>query len=454
MIYSLEVAILAAGSGSRMRSKKPKVLQTLAGQPLLWHLLQTVDQLDPEMIHVVVGEHETEIRNHFEGRTNVNWIRQKNPMGTGDAMQKVVPHLLTNSRVIVLLGDAPLVRKETMAALLAHKGDLVILTTIVSDPTGYGRIVRKAGEISEIVEEKDASASQRGIKEINTGVMAADSERLKEWIKRLDNNNVQREYLLTDLVKIAKEDGANISSNEVSNQFEVKGVNTFSQLAKLERALQKNKAELLMEAGVQIMDPSRLDVRGNLQAGKNVFLDINVVFEGEVSLGNNVVIGPNCIISDSQIGDGSFIKANSVLEGAIVGEDCSVGPFARLRPGAVLGDQCSVGNFVEVKKSELGKGSKANHLAYLGDSSVGEGANIGAGTITCNYDGSSKSRTEIGSNAFIGSNTSLVAPVSVGDGATVGAGSTITKDVKPGDLAIERSTQKTISNWKRPPKKD
>ena len=454
MVKPIEIVILAAGVGSRMRSEKPKVLQTLGGVPLLHHLLETVHDLNPIKIHVVVGRHASEIKNQTDNRMEINWVIQEKPKGTGHALAQVVPHLLLESRLLVLLGDAPLVKRETMEALLSDKSDLVILTTKVSDPTGYGRIVREGGEFSEIVEEKDTSSSQKLINEINTGVMVINSKKVEAWVNKITDNNVQKEHLLTDMVKIANHEKATVSSLEVFDSSEVQGVNTFSQLANMERVLQKNKAERLMESGVQIMDPTRIDIRGTLKAGKGVVLDINCVFEGQVVLGDNVLIGPNCVVSDSKLDSGTVLKPNSVLEGADVGKNCSVGPFARLRPGAVLGDDVSVGNFVEVKKSVFGVGAKANHLAYVGDSEVGAGANIGAGTITCNYDGANKSKTKIGKNAFIGSNSSLVAPVSIGDEATVGAGSTITKDVKDGELAVGRSSQKNVAGWMRPKKKD
>lgn len=454
MIRPIEIVILAAGAGSRMRSGKPKVLQTLGGEPLLHHILKTVHDLDPKKIHVVVGQHASEITQGIDQRMKINWVMQEEPKGTGNAVVQVVPHLMQESRLLVLLGDAPLIKSKTMQGLLSEKSDLVILTTTVADPTGYGRIVREGGKLSEIVEEKDASKSQRLINEINTGVMAINSAKVQDWVNKITDDNVQKEYLLTDIVKIANKQKASVSSIAVFDPSEVEGVNTFSQLAKMERVLQKDKAEKLMESGVHILDPTRIDIRGTLIAGKEVSLDINCVFEGKVVLEDNVKIGPNCVVVDSKLGAGTVLKPNSVVEGAEIGKNCSVGPFARLRPGALLGDDVSIGNFVEVKKSSFGIGAKANHLAYVGDAEVGAGANIGAGAITCNYDGTNKSKTKIGKNAFIGSNSSLVAPVSIGDDATVGAGSTITKDVKDGDLAVERSSQKNVSGWTKPKKRE
>ena len=454
MIRPIEIVILAAGAGSRMRSGKPKVLQTLGGEPLLHHILKTVHDLDPKKIHVVVGQHASEITQGIDQRMKINWVMQEEPKGTGNAVVQVVPHLMQESRLLVLLGDAPLIKSKTMQGLLSEKSDLVILTTTVADSTGYGRIVREEGKLSEIVEEKDASKSQRLINEINTGVMAINSAKVQDWVNKITDDNVQKEYLLTDIVKIANKQKASVSSIAVFDPSEVEGVNTFSQLAKMERVLQKDKAEKLMESGVHILDPTRIDIRGTLIAGKEVSLDINCVFEGKVVLDDNVKIGPNCVVVDSKLGAGTVLKPNSVVEGAEIGKNCSVGPFARLRPGALLGDDVSIGNFVEVKKSSFGIGAKANHLAYVGDAEVGAGANIGAGAITCNYDGTNKSKTKIGKNAFIGSNSSLVAPVSIGDDATVGAGSTITKDVKDGDLAVERSSQKNVSGWTKPKKRE
>jgi bifunctional UDP-N-acetylglucosamine pyrophosphorylase/glucosamine-1-phosphate N-acetyltransferase len=329
---------------------------------------------------------------------------------------------------LILLGDAPLVKRATLDELTSVDADLTVLTVDMVEPYNYGRILRQDERVMEIIEEKDANKQQRSITEINSGVMVADGKKLVSWLKQLTDDNAQKEFLLT-------------------------GINTFSQLAGLERALQHKTAQQLMDQGVQLMDPARIDVRGNLVVGRGVSIDVNAIFEGEVTIGDDVAIGPNCVITDSQIGTGSVIKANSVLERAIVGERCSVGPFARLRPGAELEDEVAVGNFVEIKKSKLGKGSKASHLTYLGDSSIGAGANIGAGTITCNYDGVNKYETHIGDGAFIGSNSSLVAPVSIGAGATVGAGSTITKDVEANALALGRGKQKSIANWQRPTKK-
>ena len=453
MSKSLEICILAAGVGSRMRSDKPKVLQTLAGKPLLEHLFETVSSFSPTRIHVVVGQGSEEIKAKFSDRTDINWVYQAERKGTGHAMQQAAKGLDLDSRVIILLGDAPLVKKLTLDELTSVDADLTVLTVDMPDPYNYGRILRQDSRVLEIIEEKDANDQQRSIKEINSGVMVADAAKLVSWLNQLTDDNAQKEFLLTDIVRYANNEGSVVKAYKTDDPVEVTGINTFTQLARLERTLQGLKALELMDQGVQLMDPERIDVRGNLTVGRGVSIDVNSIFEGEITIGDDVVIGPNCVITDSQIGTGSVIKANSVLEQTIVGDHCSVGPFARLRPGSELADQVAVGNFVEIKKSKLGKGSKASHLTYLGDSSIGAGVNIGAGTITCNYDGANKYQTYIGEGAFIGSNSSLVAPLNIGAGATIGAGSTITKDVDPNVLALGRGKQKSIANWQRPTKK-
>ena len=454
MSQSLEICILAAGVGSRMRSEKPKVLQTLAGKPLLEHLLETVSSLSPTRIHVVVGQGSEEIKAKFSERADINWVYQAERKGTGHAMQQATTAVDQDSRVLILLGDAPLVKKATLVELTSVDADLTVLTVDMPDPYNYGRILRQDSRVLEIVEEKDASDQQRSIREINSGVMVADAEKLVSWLSQLTDDNAQKEFLLTDVVRYANNEGSIVKAYKTDDPVEVTGINTFTQLAQLERELQRTKALELMDQGVQLMDPERFDVRGNLIVGRGVSIDVNSIFEGEITIGDDVVIGPNCVITDSKIGTGSVIKANSVLERTIVGDHCSVGPFARLRPGSELADQVAVGNFVEIKKSKLGKGSKASHLTYLGDSSIGAGVNIGAGTITCNYDGANKYQTNIGEGAFIGSNSSLVAPLNIGAGATIGAGSTITKDVDANVLALGRGKQKSIANWQRPTKKN
>ena len=450
MTQSLEVCILAAGLGSRMCSDKPKVLQTLAGKTLLEHLLQTVSSFSPTRVHVVVGQGAEEVKAAFAEQTNIEWVYQAEQKGTGHAMQQAATGIDPDALVLILLGDAPLVKRETLDELTSVDADLTVLTVDRAEPYNYGRIIRQDDQVIEIIEEQDANEQQRLIKEINSGVMVADGRKLVSWLGQLTDDNAQQEFLLTDIVRFANHEGSIVKAYKTDDAVEVAGINTFSQLAELERALQIKTAQQLMDQGVQLMDPARIDVRGILVAGRGVSIDVNTIFEGEVTLGDDVIIGPNCVITDSQIGAGSVIKANSVLEQAIVGERCSIGPFARLRPGTELNDEVAVGNFVEIKKSKLGKGSKASHLTYLGDSSIGEGVNIGAGTITCNYDGVNKFETHIGDGAFIGSNSALVAPVTIGARSTIGAGSTITKDVDADVLALGRGKQKTIANWQRP----
>lgn len=449
----LEICILAAGVGSRMRSNRPKTLQPLAGRPLLAHLLDTVAQLEADQTHVIVGQGADEVRAAFADRTDINWVYQHERLGTGHAMQQAVPSLAAHGRVLMLLGDAPLISLASLRSLTESTSDLSILSVDMAEPFNYGRIIRDGERVTRIVEEKDASDAEQLITEINTGVMCASTAGLRDWLARLDSDNAQQEYLLTDIVEHANAAGCLVSAIKAKDPVEVTGINTFEQLANLERHYQMTRAKELMAQGVHLADPARVDIRGELTTGADVSIDVNVIFEGSVKLGDGVRIGPNCVIKDTVIGAGSVIKANSVTEGATIGSNCSVGPFARLRPGAVLADEVGIGNFVEVKKTTLGRGSKASHLAYLGDSTLGEGVNIGAGTITCNYDGVNKYETHIGDGAFIGSNSSLVAPVTIGAGSTVGAGSTITKDVDEQVLAIGRGKQVTISNWQRPQSK-
>ena len=448
-IDKVEICILAAGMGSRMKSDKPKVLHTLAGRPLVGHLIQTVQIVAPEKIHMVIGKGADQVKQAFAD-SDLNWVMQNEQKGTGHAVMQALPDISADSKVLILYGDAPLIRPQTALALINADCDLGILTVNLDNPFNYGRILRGDGEqVLAIVEEKDATEEQRKICEINSGVMVTTGKLLTDWLARIDTNNAQQEYLLTDIVGLANEDGCKVRAIVTDDPLEASGVNNFTQLAALERVYQMRQAEELMDAGVHIIDPARIDIRGNLSAGKNVRIDVNCIFEGDVTLGNDVTISSNCVIKDSTIADGSLIKPNSMLEEAIVGEKCSVGPFARLRPGAHLVNTVSVGNFVEVKKTTMGHGSKASHLAYLGDAEIGADVNIGAGTITCNYDGVNKHLTEIEDNVFVGSNSSLVAPVRIGEGATIGAGSTITHEVE-GGLAIGRGKQKVIANWKGP----
>lgn len=451
---NIEACILAAGMGTRMRSNRPKVLQRLAGRPLLAHLLDTLDALEPSRIHVVIGEGSELIQAAFPDAKNVNWVMQTERLGTGHAVMQAATHFSPGSHVIMLLGDAPLISVDTLTAMAQMDCDLGVLTVDMKDPCNYGRIVRdENGNVTAIVEERDATVEQKAIQEINTGGMVAKASLLSHWLTSLDCKNDQREYLLTDIVAIAANAGCKVSAYKTSEVTEVTGINTFEQLASLEKEHQGRNALKLMEQGVHIIDPSRFDLRGEVKVGKDIVIDINVILEGKVVLEDGVTIGANCIIKDSKIGRNTVIKPNSVIDETIVEADCSVGPFARLRPGTHLKKAVAVGNFVEVKKSTLGEGSKASHLAYLGDSTIGTSVNIGAGTITCNYDGVSKHETHIEDNVFVGSNASLVAPVTIGEGSTIGAGSTITRNVEGNVLAVSRGRQKIISHWQRPAKK-
>jgi bifunctional UDP-N-acetylglucosamine pyrophosphorylase / glucosamine-1-phosphate N-acetyltransferase len=446
----LEICILAAGMGSRMKSDMPKVLHPLAGQPMLAHLLATVQALEPSKIHVVVGQGAALVQQAFAHR-EICWALQAQQLGTGHAVMQALSEVSARSRLLILAGDGPLISLSTLKLLLASDADLAVLTVDQPDPTNYGRIVRdNSGCIKAIVEERDATDEQRLLTEVNTGVMLAAAEQLKTWVGQLTTNNAQGEYLLTDIVAIAGAAGARVEPVKATDAGELQGINNFIQLAQAERFYQARQAERLMLAGVHLVDPARIDIRGNLTAGRNVHIDANCIFEGQVSLGDNVRIGPNCVIKDSAIEAGVELKAFSMLDGAAVAEGCQVGPFARLRPGTRMLANAAVGNFVEVKNTVLGAGSKASHLSYLGDASIGAQVNIGAGTITCNYDGVNKHQTVIEDRVFVGSNTALVAPVTLGAGATVAAGSTITKDVKQQQLAVARSRQTAIDNWQGP----
>ncbi|RUO35498.1 UDP-N-acetylglucosamine diphosphorylase/glucosamine-1-phosphate N-acetyltransferase [Aliidiomarina shirensis] len=455
----LNVVVLAAGKGTRMRSNLPKVLHPVAQKPMVQHVLDTALLVGAQQLQLVYGHGAEQLQTHlaeFSEQHGVTWVEQAEQLGTGHAVQQTIPNISDNDTVLILYGDVPLTRPETLQNLLAAKADnaLALLTVTLPDPTGYGRIVRDSfGQITGIVEHKDANDIEREITEVNTGMMAADGKAIKRWLSQLDNNNVQGEYYLTDIVAMAASEGVHIASSQPAEIAEVEGANNRVQLAALERAYQQRKAEELMIAGATLLDPARIDVRGNVSVGEDVVIDINVVLEGNVSIGDGAVIEPNCVIRDSQIAAGARIKANSVLEGARVGENAQVGPFARLRPGTELAQDAAVGNFVEIKKSYFGVGAKAGHLSYIGDTQVGAGANIGAGTITCNYDGVNKHKTEIGAGAFIGSNSSLVAPVSIGENATTGAGSVVTVNVADGELAVGRAKQRNISGWQRPTKK-
>jgi len=448
----LNIVILAAGKGTRMVSDKPKVLHTLAGKPLLQHVLDCALSLQPQQVCVVYG-HGGEAVPQAMAQYNARFLIQEPQLGTGHAVQQALPYLENDSRTLVLYGDVPLIQHSTLHQMLQAGEGLVLLTVNLDDPTGYGRIVRNAeSDVQSIVEQKDASPEQLKIEEVNTGIMLVPTAKLREWLGRLGNNNAQGEYYLTDIVAMAVQQGVPVHTVQPAQRWEVEGINNKMQLATLERVWQQNVARRLMLQGVTLADPARLDVRGDLTCGRDVEIDVGCIFEGKVTLGDSVQVGPYSIIRNAAIAPGTQIAAYSHIDASEVGANCRIGPYARLRPGTRIGDDAHVGNFVEIKNSEIGQGSKANHLTYIGDSTVGCRVNIGAGTITCNYDGANKFRTVIGDDAFIGSDTQLVAPVTVGKGATIGAGSTITRDTPEGELTLSRSKQISISGWQRPKK--
>ncbi len=453
---SVDVVILAAGQGSRMKSALPKVLHKVGGKPMVQHVIDTAGQIEAANLHVVIGHGADQVTSLLASQS-VQVALQAEQLGTGHAVAQAMSAVADNGITLVLYGDVPLIQLETLQQLvsLAVQDRLALLTVQLEDPTGYGRIVRKAdtGEVQAIVEHKDASPEQLSITEVNTGILALPSAYLKQWLPQLSSNNAQGEYYLTDIIAMAAAEQVRISALQPLAEQEVQGVNNRVQLAELERWYQLQQAQALMLAGVTLADPARIDLRGTLTTGQDVFIDVNCVFEGEVVLGDNVVIEPNCCLKNTTIGAGSHIKANSVLESAVLDSDCDVGPYARLRPGTQLAANAKIGNFVETKKAVVGEGSKINHLSYVGDAVLGRGVNVGAGTITCNYDGVNKSLTEIGDGAFIGSNSSLVAPVQIGSMATVGAGSTITKNVASEALAVTRAKQAQVDQWPRPQKK-
>jgi len=451
----LSVVILAAGQGRRMRSSLPKVMHKLAGKTLLARVLDMASRLPCRQIYVVYGEGGALAREAHPA-PEVQWVEQKERLGTGHALAQVIDFIPDQDDVAVLYGDVPLLTQQTLEKLTAAAAEtgFALLTAKLPDPTGYGRIIRDAnGKIMKIVEEKDATDQEKSVREINTGTMVVKSRWLKKWLRKLSADNAQKEYLLTDIVAMAVAEDIAAHSVEPASEMEIAGVNDRAQLAFLERYHQFTQAQALMRQGVTLADPARFDLRGELQAGADVFIDVNVIIEGKVRLGNGVTIGPNCLVRDAELGDGVAVFSHCVIDNAIVGRGSKLGPFARIRPGTSLGAETQVGNFVEVKQSTIKAGSKANHLAYIGDSEVGAGVNIGAGTITCNYDGAAKHKTLIGDDVFIGSNTELVAPVTINDGATIAAGATITKDVEAGALALSKREQKTIKNWRRPGKK-
>ena len=448
----INIVILAAGKGTRMYSAKPKVLHALAGKPLVQHVLDCATTLQPQQMCVVYG-HGGEAVPLAMQQYGAKFVIQEPQLGTGHAVQQAMPHLPDGSRTLVLYGDVPLIRHSTLHQMQQAGEGLVLLTVNLENPTGYGRIVRDLqGDVQCIVEEKDATAEQRELREVNTGILLAPTEELRTWLSKLGNNNAQGEYYLTDIVAMAVQQGLAVHTVQPAHRWEVEGINNKIQLADLERVWQQNVAAQLMAQGVTLADPARIDVRGKLTCGRDVEIDVGCIFEGNVNLGDFVRVGAYSIIHNATIAQGTQIAPYSHIDESEVGANCHIGPYARLRPGTTLHDDAHVGNFVEIKNSEIGKGSKANHLSYIGDSTVGSRVNIGAGTITCNYDGANKHRTIIEDEAFIGSDTQLVAPVTVGKGATIGAGSTITANAPAGELTISRGRQTTIPRWKRPVK--
>jgi bifunctional UDP-N-acetylglucosamine pyrophosphorylase/glucosamine-1-phosphate N-acetyltransferase len=451
----VEVVILAAGKGTRMYSDIPKVLHRIAGQPMLQHVLQSAAKIDAKRIHVVIGHEAAKIQKEFSA-ADILWVRQTEQLGTGHAVIQAMPQVDDSSTVLVLYGDVPLIQSETLQALInkTADGSLAILTLISADPSGLGRILRdQDGRPIAIVEEKDADAQQKLIKETNSGILAVSAMKLRDWLGRLTSNNAQGEYYLTDVIALAVADQCTVDALVLHDELEVLGVNNKTQLAQLERHYQRRAANKLLTAGVSLADPLRIDIRGELTCGRDVEIDINVIFEGKVILGDRVKIGPNVCIKNTVIGDDSVIHANSHIDGAKIKNRCSIGPFARLRQGTILNNNSKIGNFVETKNASIGAGSKISHLSYIGDAQLGESVNIGAGTITCNYDGVKKFETIIEDDVFIGSNTALIAPVKIRKGATIGAGSTITEDVPGEHLAVARGRQSNIKGWKKPEKK-
>ncbi len=451
---NLSVIILAAGEGTRMRSSKPKVLHKLAGIPMVEHVYNTSKTLAAKQIQLVFG-HGGDLLKQQCQHFDVEWSLQAEQLGTAHAVQQASPNIDDDAVALILYGDVPLTKAETLETLVNNvsANNVSLLTVKLDDPTGYGRIVRENGKVTSIVEHKDASDEIKTIKEVNTGILAVNAAYLNDCLNKIDNNNIQGEYYLTDIIALAVNDGNEIITTQVEHSYEVEGINDRKQLARLERIFQRGIAEKLLMDGIGLADPQRLDVRGELKVGNDTFIDVNCVFEGKVNLGTGVNIGPGCVIKNTTIASDCIIKPYSVIENAIIDKQTEVGPFARIRPGAHLKENSRVGNFVEIKNTVLGENSKASHLTYLGDSEIGRNVNIGAGTITCNYDGANKFKTIIKDGAFIGSDTQLVAPVTVGENATIGAGSTITKDTEDNRLTLSRSPQKQIKDWQRPVKK-
>ena len=451
---ALSVVILAAGKGTRMYSDLPKVLHLIAGKPMVKHVIDTAKQLGAHNIHLVYG-HGGDLMQQRLANEPVNWVLQTEQLGTGHAMQQAAPFFADDENILMLYGDAPLITKATLEKLIAAKPDkgIALLTVVLDNPTGYGRILRENGNVVGIVEQKDANAEQLKIQEVNTGVMVSDGASFKKWLTQLDNNNAQGEYYMTDVIALANRDGCQVAAVQAADLMEVEGANNRLQLVALEQYFQQKQARELLLAGVMLLDPNSFKLRGELTHGKDVEIDMNVILKGKVRLGNRVKIGAGCVITNCDIGDDVEIKPYSVLEDASVGANAAIGPFSRLRPGAELAENTHVGNFVEIKKAQIGKGSKVNHLTYVGDAEIGKDCNIGAGVITCNYDGANKFKTIIGDNVFIGSDSQLVAPVTIESGATIGAGSTIRDDVRHDELVTTRVPQKHIQGWERPKKK-
>ena len=447
---SLEVVILAAGQGTRMQSSLPKVLHPVAGKPMLQHVIDSAQALAPVACHVVVGFGGAQVREQLD-QPGVQWVEQTEQLGTGHAVLQALPQLADDSVVLVLYGDVPLITTQTMQTMvLAAAQGPALLTASVADSSGYGRIVRAAnGAFSAVVEDKDASAEQKHIREINSGVLAAPVAQLRQWLPQVGNSNSQSEYYLPDILSLAVSEGIEVATCQVDTELEILGVNDRRQLNQVEREYQLRQAEALMAGGATLADAARVDVRGQLRCGKDVFIDVNAVFVGDVSLGDNVHIGANCVLINTTVAAGTEILPFSHLEQATIGQNCAIGPYARLRPAAVLAEGAKIGNFVEVKKSNIGRGSKVNHLSYIGDCEMGAGVNVGAGTITCNYDGANKHLTSIGDGAFVGSNSTLVAPVTIAANGFVGAGSTITREVGSDQLAVSRAKQRNIDGWQR-----
>ena len=451
----LSIIILAAGQGTRMRSDLPKVLQPLAGKPLLAHVLACSKSLAADDVCVVFGHGGETVQAQLP-EPDIRWALQAEQLGTGHAVQQAMPETPDENRVLILAGDVPLLSPATLERLLTETptDEMAVLTVDMDDPTGYGRIVRANDSVQCIVEQKDANDDQCCIREINTGVILCPADKLKSWLANLGNDNSQGEYYLTDVIALAVADGVKVHGIKADSSVEVMGINDKKQLAEAERALQARLVDELMQEGVGFADPARVDIRGTLKCGKDVFIDINAVFEGDVELGDGTKIESNNLVRDSKLGANTLVHSNCHLEGAMTGANCEIGPFARMRPGAVLANNVKVGNFVEIKKSTVADGSKVNHLTYIGDTEIGAGVNVGAGTITCNYDGANKHKTKIGDGAFIGSGVELVAPVNIGAGATIGAGSTITRNAPDDSLTLERAKQKSIEGWTKPVKKE